>query len=623
MADIKTRDVTRGTIKTLDRAASSMHHLKEETIRSKAAEAGYRYDNESAGSYAQTEIEHLAGDGTAYAARAGVDMILRSRDKAAYGVDPMLDANDTSIQSRFYLSSVADPAAEYGDQISRPFREQGIKTILDRKNKAKLADKEILTNAEEDRLADRIRGAAVSGRGSTVIRAERAREKNDAVGYRSGRIVRSRRKYSYRDDLVQRRRRELAIKRIREKNAAGGLIKRVSASGSGQSAGKVADRVRRLLRDVAGSAKSAVTALTAGGSAAILIVVILIICGGLFAMLGDEDGNDFAFDFYGIGYGDTAIVKVAQAELGNVGGDKFWKWYGFKSHVHWCACFVSWCGNECGYIKEGIIPKFAVVGDGARWFKSKNQWASRGYEPKGGDIIFFDFERDGLLDHVGIVESCDGKTVTTIEGNSGNACRRQTYKVGSKQIAGYGVPMYGMLIDPGDFTGMQANMVAWAKKIAADNSYTYKNWTPGNVNTHKCPVCHPGSGKGWNCIGFAFAVWHHGGGLKSRCNCGVIDNATWERLLNAGSDAKAARIAANRIGVPVIVIRNNGNVVPQSKIRAGDICGCFSGSHYYHTTFSIGNGEIVHCTSAGNAADEITKRKAIPCKVVIRYAGMK
>ena len=189
--------------------------------------------------------------------------------------------------------------------------------------------------------------------------------------------------------------------------------------------------------------------------------------------------------------------------------------------------------------------------------------------------------------------------------------------------AGYGVPMYGMLIDPGDFTGVQTNMVAWAKKIAADNNYRYKNWTSGNSNTHKCPICHPGSGKGWNCIGFAFAVWHHGGGLKSRCNCSVVDNGTWERLLNAKSDAQAARIAANRIGVPVIIIRNNGNTVPQSKIRAGDICGCFMGSTYYHTTFSIGNGEIVHCTSAGNAADEITQRKAIACKVVIRYAGLK
>ena len=40
--------------------------------------------------------------------------------------------------------------------------------------------------------------------------------------------------------------------------------------------------------------------------------------------------------------------------------------------------------------------------------------------------VFFDYEQDGVLDHVGIVESCDGRIVTTIEGNSGNACRRNS-----------------------------------------------------------------------------------------------------------------------------------------------------------------------------------------------------
>ena len=148
--------------------------------------------------------------------------------------------------------------------------------------------------------------------------------------------------------------------------------------------------------------------------------------------------------------------------------------------------------------------------------------------------------------------------------------------------------MYGMLLDPGDTTLLQANMVAWAKKIAADNSYSYKRWVPSNKNTHLCPMCNPGSGKGWNCIGFAFACWHHGGGLRSRCSCGVISDEVWNRILAAKTDAQATRMAAERIGVPVIVIRNHGNVIPQSKIRAGDICACFKGNRCYHITFSIG-----------------------------------
>ena len=50
--------------------------------------------------------------------------------------------------------------------------------------------------------------------------------------------------------------------------------------------------------------------------------------------------------------------------VGNVGGLKFCRWYGFSGRVEWCACFISWCANQCGYIEKGIIPKFAAVGDG-------------------------------------------------------------------------------------------------------------------------------------------------------------------------------------------------------------------------------------------------------------------
>ena len=88
------------------------------------------------------------------------------------------------------------------------------------------------------------------------------------------------------------------------------------------------------------------------------------------------------------------------------------------------------------------MPKFAVVGNGASWFKERHRWASGGYSPKPGDVIFFDWDHDRVLDHVGIVESCDGKTVTTIEGNSGNACKRLTYRRGAACITGYGIPAY-------------------------------------------------------------------------------------------------------------------------------------------------------------------------------------
>ncbi len=140
--------------------------------------------------------------------------------------------------------------------------------------------------------------------------------------------------------------------------------------------------------------------------------------------------------------GNQAIVEVALTQLGNEGGQPYWSWYGFDGRVEWCACFVSWCADQCGYLDSGIVPKFAGCVDGANWFKDNGQWQDRNYEPTAGTIIFFDWENDGETDHVGIVEKCENGVVYTVEGNSGDACRQNQYSVGSSSIYGYGIPAY-------------------------------------------------------------------------------------------------------------------------------------------------------------------------------------
>lgn len=151
---------------------------------------------------------------------------------------------------------------------------------------------------------------------------------------------------------------------------------------------------------------------------------------------------------YGIHSLDEKIVAVAMSQLGNVGGEPYWSWYGFTSRVEWCACFVSWCANECGYIDEGIIPKFAWCPYGAQWFKDRGQWMDNSATPSPGMIIFFDWDDsdtkgpDGITDHVAIVERVEGGYVYTIEGNSGDSCRQRKYIVGHYEIYGYGLPAY-------------------------------------------------------------------------------------------------------------------------------------------------------------------------------------
>ena len=143
--------------------------------------------------------------------------------------------------------------------------------------------------------------------------------------------------------------------------------------------------------------------------------------------------------------GNQAIVEVALTQLGNEGGQPYWSWYGFDGRVEWCACFVSWCADQCGYLDSGIVPKFSLCSDGVGWFNGNGQWQGKDYEPKAGDIIFFDWSNDGQdgdADHVGIVEKCENGVVYTVEGNSGDACRQNSYPVGYYEILGYGCPRY-------------------------------------------------------------------------------------------------------------------------------------------------------------------------------------
>ena len=168
----------------------------------------------------------------------------------------------------------------------------------------------------------------------------------------------------------------------------------------------------------------------------------------LAALLEDENNMLWASVLYGIGASDDAIVTVAISQIGNVGGQPYWSWYGFENRVEWCACFVSWCANECGYIDAGIIPKFAGCINGVNWFRERGQWAGNDIQPTPGMIIFFDWDdeyeggQDGLSDHVGIVERVENGRVYTLEGNSGDSCRERSYPLGYYQILGYGMPTY-------------------------------------------------------------------------------------------------------------------------------------------------------------------------------------
>lgn len=135
--------------------------------------------------------------------------------------------------------------------------------------------------------------------------------------------------------------------------------------------------------------------------------------------------------------GNQAVVDIAKSQVGNVGGQPYWSWYGFTSRVEWCACFVSWCYGQMGLSE----PRFAACqSQGIPWFQSHGQWGGRDYANIApGDAIFFDWDLDGSADHVGIVVGTDGSRVYTVEGNSGDACKIKSYSLTYECIKGYGL----------------------------------------------------------------------------------------------------------------------------------------------------------------------------------------
>ena len=417
MADIKTRDVTRGTIKTLDRGAGSMSRVKEQAIRTKAAELIGSQDDRDQNTYAQDAFERSSVSAAAYAASAGVEIIQRNRQK------PPEIAND------------AEPVVE---KVQRAAREQGVKSILGRHEKAKMADAEVLRNTEERRLGDRVSNGSMS-RISVSLRKD------------AGKAVIDRQKPPKTAREIQRVRKEYAVRRIagRRESPAGSVISLFRSKNMNK---REARRASGFLKIMWENARTTAAYIGAGGASIVIILTLLVFFGiGAITFSNNSPDTSVSDDPEAIEYfipdltgspTRMAIVKAAAREVGNVGGEKFWRWYGFKSHVHWCACFTSYIAAECGCIQSGICPKASLVGDWISFYKKQHRWAPGSYIPHSGDFIIFDWEGDGEPDHIGIVESCDGKTVHTIEGNSSDVCRRRSYARGSSLIYGYCCPNY-------------------------------------------------------------------------------------------------------------------------------------------------------------------------------------
>lgn len=389
MSDIKTK--ARGTIKTIDKGIVQTQKFKNNLITVKDKINEYSQEaNENPESYATTRVQ----DSINYSARKGTEKFNE------YGKKSVKETKENIIKGKEKVA-----------QLKNKFKNSKSKKALE--NTAK---KTIKTGSKNTIKA---------GKETTKLTKKGIKTSEKAIK-NTQKVAQESIKLSQRAAKVARQATQTAIKGT--KVAIKATVTTVKA--------------------VVAAAKALISLIMAGGWIAVLIILIIALIGGFVAVLFNSDGDE-SYDYTQMP--SAQIVLVAKAQIGNEGGDKFWKWYGFTEHVHWCACYVSWCANECGYIDKGIIPKFSACNDGISWFKEHNQWNDRGdsYYPIIGDIIFFDWydengNQDGSSDHVGIVTRTDitNRTIYTIEGNTSNKCAERMYSFDDVQVMGYGTPKY-------------------------------------------------------------------------------------------------------------------------------------------------------------------------------------
>lgn len=145
-----------------------------------------------------------------------------------------------------------------------------------------------------------------------------------------------------------------------------------------------------------------------------------------------------------VGYKETPDNVTKYAEYIDTNYPNFYN--GKKNGYDWCDVFVD-CGFlQCyGYddaLRLLCQPEHSTgagVGFSADFYKSKGQFHD---SPKVGDQIFFYNPATGSRTHTGLVVGVDSGHVYTVEGNTSNAVKKQTYSLGASNIYGYGRPAY-------------------------------------------------------------------------------------------------------------------------------------------------------------------------------------
>lgn len=153
------------------------------------------------------------------------------------------------------------------------------------------------------------------------------------------------------------------------------------------------------------------------------------------------------------------------------GYTRYGAWYG-DPYGHWCAMYVSFCLKYAEVDTEQI----SLNANCQNWIRELSNeyeiyYRAKDYDPIPGDLIFFDWDKDGCSDHVGIVkenipatENASAK-IRTIEGNASDCVQYVTYEADNSTIMGY--------------AALPENKTTVTAQVFTDN--TYKELADDNI----------------------------------------------------------------------------------------------------------------------------------------------
>lgn len=116
----------------------------------------------------------------------------------------------------------------------------------------------------------------------------------------------------------------------------------------------------------------------------------------------------------------TTQVGVTESPFGT-NLQKYGAWYSMNG-VPWCAIFVCWADQTSGRPSPAFErgARYSYVPDIVSLARRGMNGLYVTGTPEPGDLVCYDWSRDGEFDHVGIYESGDANRWTAIEGNTGS-----------------------------------------------------------------------------------------------------------------------------------------------------------------------------------------------------------